>query len=76
MIISKIRPQPGEGRNNNTNEPQEPGLQKEEAGAGASVPDGAPDLECLEDTDQVRPPASVEALDRDCGRSKVGALII
>ena len=76
MITSKI--EPGEGRNTNTifKRKKEPGLQKEEPGAGASVPDGAPDFERLEDTDLVRTPATVEALDRDCGRNKVGGLMI
>ena len=76
MITSKI--EPGEGRNTNTifKRKKEPGLQKEEPGAGASVPDGAPDFERLEDTDLVRTPATVEALDRDCGRNKGGGLMI
>ena len=49
MIDSKVTPKPGEG---NTNNKKGPGLQKEEP--GAALPDGAPDLECLKDKDQVR----------------------
>ena len=66
MITSKI--EPGEGRNTNTifKRKKEPGLQKEEPGAGA-LPKGAPDFECLEDNDQVWT-RTTEALDRDCGR--------
>ena len=69
MITSKI--EPGEGRNTNTifKRKKEPGLQKEEPGAGA-LPKGAPDFECLEDNDQVWT-RTTEALDRDCGRDKV-----
>jgi hypothetical protein len=72
MFNSKVKPQPGEGRDINTNNPltkNEPGLQKEEPGAGA-LPKGAPDFECLEDNDQVWT-RTTEALDRDCGRDKV-----
>ena len=65
MIDSKVTPKPGEG---NTNNKKGPGLQKEEP--GAALPDGAPDLECLKDKDQVRT-RTTEALERDCGRDKV-----
>ena len=67
-IDSKLEPQPGEGIN--ANNKKGPGVQKEEPGAGAALPDGAPDFECLKDKDQVRT-RTTEALERDCGRDKV-----
>ena len=63
MIDSKIMPQPGEGINTNN---KGPGVQKEEPGAGAALPDGAPDFD--QNKDQVRT-RTTERL--DCARDKV-----
>ena len=51
MIDSKLEPQPGEGIN--TNNKKGPGVQKEEPGAGAALPDGA-DVERLDDKNRVQ----------------------
>ena len=65
MIDSQIKSQPGEGRGIITINQKGPGLQKEEPDAGAALPDGDPDFECLKEKDQVRTPIT-EVLEREC----------